>query len=169
MEVEVRKGRKNSTVVGRLKPGKIVWASQHKGSMIRITKMDTYGNIVVGVDLKPKNWGWICLQRRDDKKPRLVRISTSMLTKTRSGYVTEVSYRSVGRKCSKPSNDFKYCSESPHCDVLSIIPSDKDNTIGISSFPNKISNMNYSGSESYMSESSLSTRPELLYNDPVLF
>jgi len=31
--------------------------------------------------LKPEVWGWVCLQRRGDEKPRLVRISSSMAAK----------------------------------------------------------------------------------------
>jgi len=81
VEIEVRKKRRVPTVIGRLKPGKIVWANQHKGSMLRIMKMDQCGNIVVNADLKPKNWGWVCLKRRGDVKPRLVRISPSEVTK----------------------------------------------------------------------------------------
>jgi len=169
VEVEVLKGRKKSTIIGRLKPGRIVWASQQKGQMLRLTRMDTYGNIVVGVNLKPKTWGWVCLQQRVDEQPRLIRIPTSLLMKTRSGKVTEVSYPSMGRKNSKiPQKNFKYRSESPHYDLASIMPNDKDNTIGISSSSNIFSNMNFSGSESFMSESSLSTRPERLYSEPVL-
>jgi len=168
VDVEVLKGRKKSAIVGKLKPGRIVWASQQKGQMLRITRMDTYGNIVVGVNLKPKTWGWVCLQRSVDEQPRLIRISTSLLMKTRSGKVTEGSNPSVVRKHSKiPPNNFKYCTESPHYDLASIMPNDKDNTIGISS-SSIFTNMNYSGSESYMSESSLSTRPERLYSEPVL-
>jgi len=82
VELEVRRGRRAPAVIGRLKPGRIVWANQHKGSMLRIMKMDRCGNIVVDANLKPKNWGWVCLQRRGDVKPRLVRISSSEVTKT---------------------------------------------------------------------------------------
>jgi len=74
VELVVRKGRREPTVIGRLKPGAIVWANQHKGSMLRIMKMDRCGNIVVDVSLKPKIWGWVCLQRKGDLEPRLERI-----------------------------------------------------------------------------------------------
>merc|ERR1719447_160154 len=82
VEVEVRKGRKESTIVGLLKPGGIAWANQHKGSMLRIMKMDHSGNIVYGSTFKPEVWGWVCLQRRGDEKPRLARIINSLVTKT---------------------------------------------------------------------------------------
>jgi len=82
VEVEVRKGRKEPAIVGRLKPGNIVWANQHKGSMLRIMKMDHSGNIVYGSTFKPEVWGWVCLQRRGDEKPRLARIINSLVTKT---------------------------------------------------------------------------------------
>jgi len=82
VELEVHKGRREHAVIGRLKPGRVVWANQHKGSMLRIIKMDKRGNIVVDANLKPKNWGWVCLQRRGDVKPRLVRLPTSDVAKT---------------------------------------------------------------------------------------
>merc|ERR550534_755098 len=83
VEVEVRKGRKEPAIVGRLKPGNIVWANQHKGSMLRIINTDHFGNIVYDSNLKPEVWGWVCLQRRGDEKPRLLRILNSVLTKTK--------------------------------------------------------------------------------------
>merc|ERR1719245_2760267 len=64
LKTEVRKRRREHSVIGTLKPGRIIWANQHKGSMLRIMKMDQWGNIVVNADLKPKNWGWVCLKRR---------------------------------------------------------------------------------------------------------
>jgi len=83
VEVEVRKGRKEPAIVGRLKPGRIVWANQHKGSMLRVVKMDHYGNIVVDANSKPEIWGWVCLQRRGNEKPHLVRIPASAVAKTK--------------------------------------------------------------------------------------
>jgi len=80
--LEVYKGRRQSAVIGWLKPGRIVWANQHKGSMFRIMKMDERGNIVVDANLKPKNWGWVYLRRKGDSKPRLVSLPLSYLTKT---------------------------------------------------------------------------------------
>jgi len=82
VEVEVRKGRKESTIVGLLKPGRIAWANQHKGSMLRIMKMDHSGNIVYGSTMKPEVWGWVCLQRRGEK-PRLLRILNTTVIKTK--------------------------------------------------------------------------------------
>jgi len=82
VEVEIRKGRRVPTVIGRLKPGRIVWANQHKGSMLRIMKMDKFGNIIVDGNMKPKNWGWVCIHQRGDVKTRLVRIPTSEVMKT---------------------------------------------------------------------------------------
>jgi len=83
VEVEVRKGRKEPTVVGRLKPGNIVWANQHKGSMLRIINTDHSGNVVYDSTSKPEVWGWVCLQRRGDEKPRLLRILNSVVTKSK--------------------------------------------------------------------------------------
>jgi len=82
VEVEVRKGRKESTIVGLLKPGRIAWANQHKGSMLRIMKMDHSGNLVYGSTMKPEVWGWVCLQRRGEK-PRLLRILNTTVIKTK--------------------------------------------------------------------------------------
>jgi len=83
VEVDVRKGRKEPTIVGRLKPGNIVWANQHKGSMLRIINTNHSGNIVYDSTLKPEVWGWVCLQRRGDEKPCLLRILNSAVTKTK--------------------------------------------------------------------------------------
>lgn len=98
VEIEVRKGRREPAVIGRLKPGRIVWANQHKGSMLRIMKMDQRGNIVVDANLKPKNWGWVCLQRRGDAKPRLVRITTSDVAKTANNLNSGCSRNTLGSK-----------------------------------------------------------------------
>lgn len=79
VDLDVRKGRREPAVIAKLKAGVIVWANQHKGSMLRIIKMDRYGNILVDANMKPKNWGWVCLQRRGDVKPRLVRIPLELM------------------------------------------------------------------------------------------
>jgi len=80
VEVEVRKGRKEPAIVGRLKPGDIVWANQHKGSMLRIIKQHPP---LDGSTLKSEVWGWVCLQRRYEEKPRLIRILNLVIAKTR--------------------------------------------------------------------------------------
>merc|ERR1719285_57589 len=98
VELEVRKGRREPTVIARLKPGRIVWANQHKGSMLRIMKMDQRGDIVVDSNLKPKKWGWVCLQRRGDAKPRLVRITTSDVAKTVNNMNIRRSHDTLGSK-----------------------------------------------------------------------
>jgi len=99
VEVEVRKGRKEPSIVGRLKPGNIVWANQHKGSMLRIMKMDHAGNIVYGSTFKPEVWGWVCLQRRGDEKPRLARMTNSLVTKINKNgrFRRPVGFRSTGQ------------------------------------------------------------------------
>merc|ERR1719397_1192465 len=66
VEVEVRKGRKEPAIVGRLKPGDIVWANQHKGSMLRIIKQMN-SDIVGDSTVKPEVWGWVCLQRKHEE------------------------------------------------------------------------------------------------------
>merc|ERR1719233_2854345 len=68
-EVEVCKGRKEPTVVGRLKPNQIVWANQHKGSMLRIVKTEN-GDIKLDHEFKPQIWGWVSLRRKGEE-PRL--------------------------------------------------------------------------------------------------
>jgi len=72
-EVEVCKGRKEPTVVGRLKPNQIVWANQHKGSMLRIVKMER-GDIKLDHEFKPEIWGWVSLRRKGEE-PRLERMT----------------------------------------------------------------------------------------------
>jgi len=72
-EVEVCKGRKEPTVVGRLKPNQIVWANQHKGSMLRIVKME-HGDIKLDHEFKPEIWGWVSLRRKGEE-PRLERMT----------------------------------------------------------------------------------------------
>jgi len=72
-DVEVCKGRKEPTVVGRLKPNQIVWANQHKGSMLRIVKMER-GDIKLDNDSKPEIWGWVSLRRKGEE-PRLERMT----------------------------------------------------------------------------------------------
>jgi len=72
-EVEVCKGRKEPTVVGRLKPNQIVWANQHKGSMLRIVKMER-GDIKLDQEFKPEIWGWVSLRRKGEE-PRLERMT----------------------------------------------------------------------------------------------
>jgi hypothetical protein len=72
-EVEVCKGRKEPTVVGRLKPNQIVWANQHKGSMLRIVKMER-GEIKLDHEFKPEIWGWVSLRRKGEE-PRLERMT----------------------------------------------------------------------------------------------
>jgi len=72
-EVEVCKGRKEPTIVGRLKPNQIVWANQHKGSMLRIVKME-HGDIKLDHEFKPEIWGWVSLRRKGEE-PRLERMT----------------------------------------------------------------------------------------------
>lgn len=74
-ELQIFSGRKEPLVVGLLKPGSIVWANQHKGSMLRIVKTDKWGSIKLDRRFKPEVRGWVCLKGRDDDKPRLERIS----------------------------------------------------------------------------------------------
>jgi len=74
-DVEVCKGRKEPTVVGRLKPNQIVWANQHKGSMLRIVKME-HGEIKLDHEFKPEIWGWVSLRRKGEE-PRLERMTHS--------------------------------------------------------------------------------------------
>merc|ERR1719233_719772 len=69
-EVEVCK---EPTVVGRLKPNQIVWANQHKGSMLRIVKME-HGEIKLDHEFKPEIWGWVSLRRKGEE-PRLERMT----------------------------------------------------------------------------------------------
>jgi len=72
--VEVCKGRKEPTVVDVLKPNSVVWANQHKGSMLRIVKMDRAGRIKFDHDQKPEPWGWVSLRKKGEDKPRLERM-----------------------------------------------------------------------------------------------
>merc|ERR1719233_340887 len=79
-DVEVCKGRKEPTVVGRLKPNQIVWANQHKGSMLRIVRMER-GEIKIDHEFKPEIWGWVSLRRKGEE-PRLERMTLGAPFKT---------------------------------------------------------------------------------------
>merc|ERR550534_2764148 len=122
VEVEVRKGRKEPAIVGRLKPGNIVWANQHKGSMLRIMKMDYSGNIVYGSTLKPEVWGWVCLQRRGDEKPRLVRMSNSLVMKTKENirFRRPLGLRSTGHIFTDPAKNSKATLKSRRSKVAKV-------------------------------------------------
>jgi len=87
VELEVRRGRKEPAIVGRLKPGDIVWANQHKGSMLRIIRQNQSDKIACDATLNAEVWGWVCLQRRHDEKPRLVRIHSVVTTNKKTGKV----------------------------------------------------------------------------------
>jgi len=76
-QVEVCKGRKEPTVVDTLMPNTVVWANQHKGSMLRIVKMDSEGRIKLDGERKPEAWGWVSLRKKGEDKPRLERISNT--------------------------------------------------------------------------------------------
>merc|ERR1719233_1721230 len=82
-EVEVCKGRKEPTVVGKLKPNQIVWANQHKGSMLRIVKTE-HGDIKLDHEFKPEIWGWVSLRRKGEE-PRLERMTHGAPYKTKKG------------------------------------------------------------------------------------
>jgi len=82
-EVEVCKGRKEPTVVGKLKPNQIVWANQHKGSMLRIVKTE-HGDIKLDHEFKPQIWGWVSLRRKGEE-PRLERMTHGAPYKTKKG------------------------------------------------------------------------------------
>merc|ERR1719285_1459355 len=83
--VELCKGRKEQTVIGMLKPNRIVWANQHKGSMLRIVKMDSEGSITLDEQQKPQTWGWVALRKKGDNKPRLERISNTNVSMSING------------------------------------------------------------------------------------
>jgi len=91
--VEVCKGRKEPTVVDTLMPNRIVWANQHKGSMLRIVKMDSKGRIKLDEERKPEAWGWVSLRKKGEDKPRLERMSSagvSVKIKEKSAHSAEV-------------------------------------------------------------------------------
>merc|ERR1719233_1866551 len=56
-------------------------------------------------NLKPQVWGWVCLQRRIDEKPRLIRISSAMVAKIKAAGQDRLS-------CEKAMNARKKKSES---------------------------------------------------------
>jgi len=92
-QVEVCKGRKEPTVVDTLMPNTVVWANQHKGSMLRIVKMDSEGRIKLDEERKPEAWGWVSLRKKGEDKPRLERMSNtrfSMKIKKKSVCSAEV-------------------------------------------------------------------------------
>jgi len=91
--VEVCKGRKEPTVIDVLKPNSVVWANQHKGSMLRIVRMDRSGKIKLNHDQKPEPWGWVSLRKKGEDKPRLERMfntGISMKINGKSVYNREI-------------------------------------------------------------------------------
>jgi len=77
-DVQVWRGRRDSSiVVGRLEPGEVVWANQQKGCMLRVVRMDRWGNIRKDRCLKPESWGWVSMRRKDGK-PQLELITQPM-------------------------------------------------------------------------------------------
>jgi len=116
VEVEVRKGRKEPAIVGRLKPGDIVWANQHKGSMLRIIKQMN-SDIVGDSTVKPEVWGWVCLQRKHEEKPRLIRVKNSATAKTKSAGKFEFppkNARSTRNQPRESRNMLKSDMNTPH-------------------------------------------------------
>jgi len=91
--VDVCKSKKDPTIIYRLSPGTTVWANQHKGSMLRIVKMDDDFKIKLDSENKPEIWGWVSLKRKGEEKPRLERLErvkqhprTSTAIRARSTY-----------------------------------------------------------------------------------
>jgi len=82
--VDVCKSKKEPTVIYRLSPGTTVWANQHKGSMLRIVKMDEDSNIKLDSENKPEVWGWVSLKRKGDEKPRLERLERISVQRSRT-------------------------------------------------------------------------------------
>merc|ERR1719228_609004 len=62
------------------------------------------------VNLKPEVWGWVCLQRRGDEKPRLVRIPTAMVTKTKNNSKFVISQEMEMSAC----HNFPDCRSQHH-------------------------------------------------------
>jgi len=110
-ELKVFNGRKEPTVVGLLTPGSMVWANQHKGSMLRIVKMDEEGSIKLDRQFKPEVWGWVCLKRKVDETPRLERISGLNFDTTkatpRSREEERNNYLNIGNNATKGGNSRK--------------------------------------------------------------
>ena len=105
-------------MVGRLEPGEVVWANQQKGCMLRVVRMDRWGNIRKDRCLKPESWGWVSMRRKDGK-PQLELITQPMQKPVESSQNGEI-FLSIGfRLCIKGrpyitsySSRFKVLGES---------------------------------------------------------